>query len=124
HGRQAGHLQGPAQGQHRQGGHRRRRGAAADRHRAREDELPGRGRRREDSVAAGAAMSAAAAPAVSSPPPGRSRAEGLLIPLGAVVVSLLLFGVFVALAGANPLEVFYQIWRGAFGTWFSFQNTL
>jgi ABC-type uncharacterized transport system permease subunit len=72
-------------------------------------------------------MSAAAAPAVSSPAPapaGRSRAEGLVIPAGAVVVSLLLFGVFVALAGANPLEVFHQIWRGAFGTWFSFQNTL
>jgi simple sugar transport system permease protein len=69
-------------------------------------------------------MSAAAAPAVSSPSTGRSRAEGLLIPLSAVVVSLLLFGLFVALAGANPLEVFHQIWRGAFGTWFSFQNTL
>jgi ABC-type uncharacterized transport system permease subunit len=54
----------------------------------------------------------------------RSRGEGFLIPTGAVVVSLLLFGVFVTLAGANPLEVFYQIWRGAFGTWFSFQNTL
>jgi len=54
----------------------------------------------------------------------RGRAEGVLIPSGAVVVSLLLFGVFVTLAGANPLEVFYQIWRGAFGTWFSFQNTL
>jgi ABC-type uncharacterized transport system permease subunit len=47
-----------------------------------------------------------------------------LIPIGAVAVSLLLFGVFVSLAGANPLEVFHQIWRGAFGTWFSFQNTL
>ena len=67
-------------------------------------------------------MSAAAAPA--APPAGRSRAEGLLIPAGAVVASLLLFGIFVALAGANPLEVFYQLWRGAFGTWFSFQNTL
>src|SRR4051812_884746 len=71
-------------------------------------------------------MSAAAAPGVSSPPapPGRSRAEGFLLPAGAVVVSLLLFGVFVSLAGANPLEVFHQLWRGAFGTWFSFQNTL
>jgi simple sugar transport system permease protein len=62
------------------------------------------------------------APAV--PPPRRRRGEGILLPTGAVVVSLLLFGVFVALAGASPLEVFHQIWRGAFGTWFSFQNTL
>jgi ABC-type uncharacterized transport system permease subunit len=69
--------------------------------------------------------STATAPAVSSPSrKGRARAEGILIPFGAVVVSLLLFGVFVALAGANPLEVYYQLWRGAFGTWFSFQNTL
>src|SRR4051794_6033304 len=70
-------------------------------------------------------MSTAAAPAVSSPARSDwSRAEGLLIPAGAVVVSLALFGVFVALAGASPMEVYYQIWRGAFGTWFSFQNTL
>src|SRR4051794_22213176 len=70
------------------------------------------------------APEAAAVPTAKASAPGRGRAEGLLIPIGAVVVSLLLFGVFVALAGANPLEVFFQIWRGAFGTWFSFQNTL
>lgn len=46
------------------------------------------------------------------------------IPAAAIALSLLLFGVFVALAGANPLEVYHQIWRGAFGSWFSFQNTL
>ncbi|HYO96551.1 MAG TPA: ABC transporter permease, partial [Polyangiaceae bacterium] len=39
-------------------------------------------------------------------------------------VSLLLFGIFVALAGHSPLEVYAQMYRGAFGTWFSFQNTL
>src|SRR5437667_3899837 len=53
-----------------------------------------------------------------------ARGEGIFIPIAAVAVSLLLFGVFVALAGVNPLEVFHQLWRGAFGTWFSFQNTL
>src|SRR3954465_3551182 len=71
------------------------------------------------------APEAAAVPtAAKALPTGRGRAEGLLIPVGAVVVSLLLFGVFVTLAGASPLEVFFQLWRGAFGTWFSFQNTL
>lgn len=67
-----------------------------------------------------------AAPPAAAPTTGRrhSRLEPILIPLAAVVVSLVLFGVFVTLAGASPLEVFYQIWRGAFGTWFSFQNTL
>ncbi|HEX9621743.1 MAG TPA: ABC transporter permease [Polyangiaceae bacterium] len=52
------------------------------------------------------------------------RAETALIPLGALGASLLLFGVFVALAGANPLDVYFEMYRGAFGTWFSFQNTL
>src|SRR5205814_8560490 len=52
------------------------------------------------------------------------RGEGVLIPVAAIVASLLLFGGFVALAGASPLVVFHEIWRGAFGTWFSFQNTL
>ncbi len=47
-----------------------------------------------------------------------------MIRLCAIVVSLLLFGGFVALAGVNPGEVYYQMYRGAFGTWFSFQNTL
>ena len=50
HGRHDGHLQGPAQGQHGQGRDRGRRRAEADRHRAREDGLPGRGRRREDAL--------------------------------------------------------------------------
>jgi simple sugar transport system permease protein len=35
-----------------------------------------------------------------------------------------LFALFVSVAGANPLEVFYSIYRGAFGSWFSWQNTL
>ena len=44
-------LQGAAQGQHGQGRHRRRDGREADRHRAREHGLPGRGRGRQDSLA-------------------------------------------------------------------------
>jgi general nucleoside transport system permease protein len=64
-----------------------------------------------------------------SPRPGNAitsalTAPALLLPAGAFVLSLLLFGGFVALSGHNPLEVYYQIYRGAFGTWFSFQNTL
>jgi simple sugar transport system permease protein len=48
----------------------------------------------------------------------------VIIPLASILVALLLFGVFVALAGASPVVVFREIGRGAFGTWFSFQNTL
>jgi ABC-type uncharacterized transport system permease subunit len=51
-------------------------------------------------------------------------AEVFLLPAAAIVLSLLLFGGFVAAAGANPLEVYRAMFRGAFGTWFSFQNTL
>ncbi len=48
----------------------------------------------------------------------------LLIPAGALAASLALFGIFVALAGHSPLDVYSEMVRGAFGTWFSFQNTL
>ena len=50
--------------------------------------------------------------------------EPVAIPFGALLVSFALFGVFVALAGKSPLDVYYEMYRGAFGTWFSFQNTL
>jgi general nucleoside transport system permease protein len=52
------------------------------------------------------------------------RLESVAIPLLALLASLVLFGAFVALDGQPPLEVYAQMYRGAFGTWFSFQNTL
>jgi general nucleoside transport system permease protein len=51
-------------------------------------------------------------------------AEAVLIPLGALVVSLLLFGGFVAFAGVNPLDLYSLMVLGSFGSWFSVQNTL
>src|SRR2546427_5733840 len=54
----------------------------------------------------------------------RAAAEALIIPAGALAVSLILFGIFVAFAGANPLAVYRTIYRGAFGSWFSWQNPL
>jgi simple sugar transport system permease protein len=51
-------------------------------------------------------------------------AEAVLIPLGALIVSLLLFGVFVAVAGVNPLDVYRYMAVGSVGSWFSVQNTL
>jgi simple sugar transport system permease protein len=41
-----------------------------------------------------------------------------------LLVSLLLFGVFVFSMGADPLGVFHSLYVGAFGSWFSWQNTL
>ena len=51
-------------------------------------------------------------------------AEKVLIPLGALVVSAILFSVFLLLLGKSPVDFFQLVWRGGFGTAFSFQNTL
>ncbi len=54
----------------------------------------------------------------------RRAAEGLLIPLGALAVSMLVFGLFVLALGKDPLQVYQLIWKGAFSTGFAWQNTL
>jgi len=51
-------------------------------------------------------------------------AEYVLIPTLAVALSLFLFGIFVALFGKNPLDLYFYMYQGAFGSWFSWQNTL
>ncbi len=48
----------------------------------------------------------------------------VVVPVAALIVSLLSFGLFIGLTGNSPLDVFAEMVRGAFGTWFSFQNTL
>ncbi len=50
--------------------------------------------------------------------------ESFAIPVGALLVSLLLFGLFITVAGVNPFDVFASIYRGAFGSWFAWQDTL
>jgi simple sugar transport system permease protein len=54
----------------------------------------------------------------------RKAAEAVLIPMLALAAALGFFGVFVAVSRVNPLEVYALMYRGAFGTWFSWQNTL
>jgi general nucleoside transport system permease protein len=54
----------------------------------------------------------------------RSHLESIAIPIGAILVSLAAFGAFCALAGANPFAVYASIYKAAFGSWYSFQNTL
>ncbi|NDJ16401.1 ABC transporter permease [Myxacorys almedinensis A] len=54
----------------------------------------------------------------------RKTLEAICIPIGALLVALVLFGGFCAIAGANPFGVYSSIYRAAFGTWSSFQNTL
>ncbi|MGL4576214.1 MAG: ABC transporter permease subunit, partial [Burkholderiaceae bacterium] len=53
-----------------------------------------------------------------------SRIEWLLIPLAALAGGLLLFSGFVLAIGQNPLTVLAVIFEGAFGSAFSWQNTL
>jgi general nucleoside transport system permease protein len=53
-----------------------------------------------------------------------AAAEAIIIPAGALLASFVIFGVFLALIGANPLAVYVSIYRGSFESWFSWQNTL
>jgi simple sugar transport system permease protein len=54
----------------------------------------------------------------------RGLLKEALLPSAAILAALGLFGVFVAFAGANPVEVWLILFKGAFGDWFSWQNTL
>ena len=53
-----------------------------------------------------------------------TRIEYILIPGAALSAALVVFGIFVALFGKNPLDLYFYMYYGAFGTWFSWQNTL
>jgi general nucleoside transport system permease protein len=54
----------------------------------------------------------------------RDTLTDIALPVFAIVAALLLFGGFVALSGVNPLDVWFLLFKGAFGDWFSWQNTL
>lgn len=67
---------------------------------------------------------AAQAPAPALAFRWRPKIEALALPFGAALVALLLFGIFCLFQGKNPLAVYAAIYRAAFGSWYSFQNTL
>lgn len=50
--------------------------------------------------------------------------ESLAIPIGALAAAMVLFGIFVAVQGHDPLEVYELIWKGGFASGFAWQNTL
>jgi len=54
----------------------------------------------------------------------RSTSENIVIPLGAIVVSLFVFGIFCAIQGKNPFDIYGTIYKSAFGNSFSWQGTL
>ncbi len=52
------------------------------------------------------------------------RSEAVVIPLAALAAGLILFGVFLLTQGKSPLEFIAIVWKGAFGSAFSWANTL
>lgn len=52
------------------------------------------------------------------------KSEPVVISAGAIAVALILFGLFCAIAGANPLEVYHSIYRASFGSSSRIQGTL
>ncbi len=51
-------------------------------------------------------------------------AEAVVIPVMAVLASAVLFSIFLLVLGKSPLEFYGLLWRGGFGTAFSWENTL
>jgi ABC-type uncharacterized transport system permease subunit len=54
----------------------------------------------------------------------RGKLEAVAIPTGAMVISVILFGIFCAINGANPLAVYASIDKAAFASWYAWQETL
>ncbi|MGE0425359.1 MAG: ABC transporter permease [Reyranellaceae bacterium] len=54
----------------------------------------------------------------------RAAAQTAAPTVFALILTALIFAVFLFCAGADPIEVYELIWTGAFASWFSLQNTL
>ncbi|MES2956847.1 MAG: ABC transporter permease [Pseudomonadota bacterium] len=54
----------------------------------------------------------------------KGNAIDALLPVFALAAALLLFGVFVWFGGTSPVEMWALLFKGAFGDWYSWQNTL
>jgi ABC-type uncharacterized transport system permease subunit len=50
--------------------------------------------------------------------------ESIAIPAGAVIVSALLFALFLLVIGKDPIQFYQLVWTGGFGSSFSIQNSL
>jgi simple sugar transport system permease protein len=74
--------------------------------------------------AASARLGATAAGDADRLYPLRRALEGLTAPLLALLLAGALFCVFLVVLGKSPADFFAVVWRGAFGSWFSWQNTL
>ncbi len=52
------------------------------------------------------------------------RSEAIAIPVGALLAGLAAFSLFLFALGKAPAEFYALVYKAAFGTWFSWQNTL
>jgi simple sugar transport system permease protein len=52
------------------------------------------------------------------------QVESILVPIGAVIAALIVFGLFCAVLGVDPFAVYASIYTAGFGNWYSWQNTL
>ena len=52
------------------------------------------------------------------------RAEPVVISLGAILIGLALFSLFIMAVGKSPVVLFQLMYTGGFGSWFSVQNSL
>jgi len=52
------------------------------------------------------------------------RAEAVVLPLAALLVGIAVFSIFLLLQGKSPIQFFALTYQGAFGSAFSWQNTL
>jgi len=77
-----------------------------------------------DRAAEAAAPSQSDATERDSTYPLRRALEALLVPSMALVLAAGAFSLFLLLLGKSPADFFALVWRGAFGSWFSLQNTL
>src|SRR4029077_6812660 len=123
------HLQGPDRRQQGQDRDRFRYRPGPEGSRARENGLPRRRRDRSDFVTTDVVDPVEAVGVAPAADPGFLQRHGatieyILTPGAALAGALAVFGVFVALFGKNPLDLYFYMYQGAFGTWFSWQNTL
>lgn len=54
----------------------------------------------------------------------KANVADALLPVFALAAAILLFGVFVWFGGTNPVDAWVLLLMGAFGDWYSWQNTL
>ena len=126
-------LQRPDEGQQGQHGDPRRQGVPGNRGRTGIAELPRRGRERRDRLNRNRherghrhrrQPGCDGRPAATGLTSGADLLEALLAPLVALLAAVILFSIFLLALGQSPLDFLDLVWRGAFGSWFSLQNTL